>query len=129
MNGLEPENDLGGGNSNILKIFIPIWGFMIQFDGVCIFFRWVGEKPPTSDAERFRSDDFSLLFFLASKSLHRTQQNRWFRWMVQTFAGFEVRKFFFRFPILPGQWLIPFELLSLPDFSHQMPSPWDSNHH
>ena len=23
------------------------WGFMIQFDGLPYFFRWVGEKPPT----------------------------------------------------------------------------------
>ena len=33
---------LGGGNSNILFMFIPkIWGFMIQFD-LRIFFKWVG---------------------------------------------------------------------------------------
>ena len=26
----------------IFFMFIPIWGFMIQFD-VCMFFRWVGK--------------------------------------------------------------------------------------
>ena len=39
----------GSGNSNMFGIFTPkAWGFMIQFD-FCIFFKGVGEKPPTSD--------------------------------------------------------------------------------
>ncbi len=54
---------LGGGNSNILGNFHPdTWGFMIQFDG-CIFFRWVGEKPPTRNPWRWLK--------------HRRHENPW----------------------------------------------------
>ena len=38
------KNHLGAGNSTILVYFHPdFWGFMILFDGMHIFFRWVGE--------------------------------------------------------------------------------------
>ena len=37
---------LGGGFSNIVGFFIPICGEMIQLDKH-VFFKWVGEKPPT----------------------------------------------------------------------------------
>ena len=39
------QGPLGGGNSNVF-LCSPLPGEMIQFDG-CIFFKWVGEKPPT----------------------------------------------------------------------------------
>ena len=42
MNGL-----LGGGFKDFWNFYTDPWGFMIQFDGR-IFFKWVGDKPPTS---------------------------------------------------------------------------------
>ena len=43
-----PTVSYGGGNSNIFGIFTPKIGEMIQIDFKRIFFKWVGEKPPTS---------------------------------------------------------------------------------
>ena len=43
---LEGIENLRGGNSNISYVHPGPWGCMIQFD-FRIFFKWVGEKPPT----------------------------------------------------------------------------------
>ena len=42
----DTKEDLGGGFKYLL--FSPLFVEMIQFDGR-IFFKWVGEKPPTRD--------------------------------------------------------------------------------
>ena len=57
---------LGGGFLHLFGIFTPIPGDMfIQFDG-CIFFRWVGEKPPTRIEMMVENKQTQLLmcFFL-----------------------------------------------------------------
>jgi len=43
-----------GGNSNIFGVFTGKIGEMIQFD-FRILFKWVGEKPPTSENRPFNA--------------------------------------------------------------------------
>ena len=59
-------NSLGGGNSFIFSYVHPDpWGFMIQFD-LRIFFKWVGEKPSSSNihTHRFFVDAASGRFYV-----------------------------------------------------------------
>ena len=46
----ENKPPLGGGNSNIYYFQHEPWGDDEQFD-FCIFFKWVGSKPPTSTCQ------------------------------------------------------------------------------
>ena len=58
---------LGGGDSNIFGNFHPDpWGRWTHFDGR-IFFKWVGEKPPTRKVEW--NDGFDIIFTMYHRNL------------------------------------------------------------